>query len=501
MNDFGLTVGRHFTTLPTLADTQVSELQLDSLGRLIVSGRYLEDTAHVSGDAGLFTMGVRDDGVFATGTYTVVDYTLLAGDSVTVNGTTLTEGIDWTAAVSNNATATSLATAIDGLASVTATATGAVVTVVAASRGAAGNAITTTTSDATNLPVSGATLSGGADNTIWTSDHGDYSPIAVDKYGRINVTASVVVDPSDAEFAEDSANASGHVGIHVLTVRQDTLATSTSANGDYADFKVNALGEHYVTDTAANASLDAIEASTTSIDTKLTTTNSTLATIDTSLNAIEASTTSIDTKLTTTNSTLATIDTSLNNIETDIANLTQVEDTLHNTGDVGVMPLAVRNDSNVLLAGTDLDYIPLSTDATGALRTTATLSPVGAEQFTVTDALAPAGDGLATITASATPWVTVASFAHTSGTAYVFGFQWACDQNADARLITDDTTDIIVYKRSINSSAAPTWAEHWSNEGRIEIPGAASLEIKLQIKKRSATGGNALGTGSIHIRK
>jgi hypothetical protein len=471
MNDFMLLVGRHFTALPTLADQQGSELQLDSSGRLIISGRYLEDSAHASGDAGLFAMGVRDDGVQAT---------------ATVGPNTFT-------AVNYGTSGNLISLIFDGVDDVT--------TVVAAWNGAnPNNQVTFTGSGATVPSAQTVNLTGGAANTVWTSAHGDYSPIAVDKYGRINVVASVSVEPSDAEFMEDSPNTSGDVGIHVLTVRQDTLATSTSANGDYADFKVNALGELYVHDTDANASLNNIESSTSSIDTKLTTTNSTLATIDTSLNNIETSVGSIDTKLTTTNSTLATIDTSLNNIETDIANLTQVEDAVHNSGDTGIMSLAVRNDAGTPLAA-DGDYIPLTTDSTGALRTTTTLTAVGAEQYSVTDALAAGGDGLATITATATPWVTVASFAHASGTAYVFGYQWACDQNADARLITDDGVDVIVYKRSLNSSSAPTWAEHWANEGRIEIPGGAGLEIKLQIKKRSATGGNGLGSGSIHIRK
>jgi hypothetical protein len=50
--------------------------------------------------------------------------------------------------------------------------------------------------------------------------------------------------------------------------------------------------------------------------------------------------------------------------------LGKAEDAGHTTGDTGVMALAVRNDAGTALAGTDLDYIPLSTDNTGALRVT-----------------------------------------------------------------------------------------------------------------------------------
>jgi hypothetical protein len=357
MDDFGLLVGRHFTTLPTLSDEQLSELQLDSSGRLILSGRYLEDSAHTSGHAGLFVMAVRND------------------------------------------------------------------------------------SDA-----------------VLTDADGDYSALSVDSAGRLKVLADLDVD-FDYVYDEDTAHTDGDSGAYVLAVRQDTLASSTTATGDYASFKVNALGELYVHDTDVKA------------------------------------------ELVTANSTLSAIDTSLNNIETEITALSQLEDSAHSSGDTGIMALGVRNDTNATLTSADGDYSPMAVDSAGRLKTTATVALDGAEQYTVTDALAAGGDGVETITASGTPWVTVASFSHTSGTAYIYGWQWACDQNADARLITDDTTDIVVYKRSLNSSAMPTYQEHWDVNGRVEIAGAASMAIKLQVKKRSATGGNANGTGSIHLRK
>ena len=43
------------------------------------------------------------------------------------------------------------------------------------------------------------------------------------------------------------------------------------------------------------------------------------------------------------------------------------EDAQHATGDYGIMPLAVRNDTLAALAGTDGDYAPLQVDADGAL--------------------------------------------------------------------------------------------------------------------------------------
>jgi len=87
---------------------------------------------------------------------TVVNFAALAGDTltITIDGgapDVVTEGIDWNAAVSNDVTATDLALAINGLAGVSATATLAVVTIIAD----AGSDITAiTTSDAVNLTSS-----------------------------------------------------------------------------------------------------------------------------------------------------------------------------------------------------------------------------------------------------------------------------------------------------------------------------------------------------------
>lgn len=72
---------------------------------------------------------------FATqsATITIVDYTGLSGDTVTINVngtvTVLTEGVDWTAATSNNATAASLETAIEAITGLDATVVNNVITI------------------------------------------------------------------------------------------------------------------------------------------------------------------------------------------------------------------------------------------------------------------------------------------------------------------------------------------------------------------------------------
>lgn len=136
----------------------------------------------------------------------------------------------------------------------------------------------------------------------------------------------------NSEYAEDSAHSSGEVGSFVLAVRQDALASSTSADGDYAAFKVNASGELYTTDEGAEALLTTIDADTSSIATDAST--------------IAGDTTSIDATLTA---------------------LSKAEDSAHGSGDQGFQMLAVRNDTLASLVDTDGDYAPLQVSANGAL--------------------------------------------------------------------------------------------------------------------------------------
>lgn len=95
------------------------------------------------------------------------------------------------------------------------------------------------------FPVAGVRRD--ADTTPVSAD-GDAHPLVFDDEGQLKVRANVVasVEPSDAEYAEDSAHTSGDVGLHMLAVRQDTLASSVDTDGDYASFKVDSLGRLYV---------------------------------------------------------------------------------------------------------------------------------------------------------------------------------------------------------------------------------------------------------------
>lgn len=151
------------------------------------------------------------------------------------------------------------------------------------------------------------------------------------------------------QYAEDSAHTTGDEGQYVLAVTQDTLASS-AADGDYSSFKVNAKGELYTIDTDGNALLTTIDADTGAIATSV-------ASIDVDTTTIAGDTTSMDATLTA---------------------LSKAEDSVHGSGDQGIMGLAVRNDAMTALAA-DGDYIPLTTDSNGALFVSASFSVPNAE--------------------------------------------------------------------------------------------------------------------------
>lgn len=67
-----------------------------------------------------------------------------------------------------------------------------------------------------------------------------------------------------------------------------------------------------------------------------------------------------------------------------LSNLEYDEDTVHTTGDKGIMTFAVRNDVGTALAG-DGDYIPFTTDANGHVRATISGAALISERTSNTD--------------------------------------------------------------------------------------------------------------------
>jgi hypothetical protein len=79
--------------------------------------------------------------------------------------------------------------------------------------------------------------------------------LAVNADGSINVNADISVT-NGAEKAEDAAHASGDIGQYVLSVRQDTPASSTSADGDYQSLKTDSLGRLWTNSVIAGSVAD-----------------------------------------------------------------------------------------------------------------------------------------------------------------------------------------------------------------------------------------------------
>lgn len=156
--------------------------------------------------------------------------------------------------------------------------------------------------------------------------------LAVDSSGRVTVaTIATSVTPGGAAAhlgkAEDAVHTTGDTGVFMLAVRADTAAVTGGTDGDYSGLIVTAAGRLW-----------------------------TSAVIDT---ALPTGTNSIGN--------IGTITTSVTP-GTAAANLGKAEDGAHTTGDVGIMALAVRNDANASLSGTDLDYTPIAVDAAGNLQ-------------------------------------------------------------------------------------------------------------------------------------
>ena len=151
---------------------------------------------------------------------TIVDYTLLSGDTVTlgVNGldTVKTEGATWTAATSNDATATSLASDLNGISGVSAVAVAAVVNITIEN----GNDISNLdVSDATNSPgTAGSVLVDNPnDGDIWQFDKG--SNLTVSNYTaitmKVNIDKDWTLGDSVSLYGYDTGGAV-QVGLRVL---------------------------------------------------------------------------------------------------------------------------------------------------------------------------------------------------------------------------------------------------------------------------------------------
>lgn len=177
---------------------------------------------------------------------------------------------------------------------------------------------------------------------------GDYIPFTTDETGALRVAATVNANIIiNYEYPEDSPHVSGDIGAFVLAVRNDA-GTPLAGDGDYIPFTTDATGALRVTTSGGGAPLDCLTDS---------------VTICPGEDPIIVEASNLDIR------NLACGQDSIDACVT----YDYAEDSPHASGDVGAFVLAVRNDSGLPLAA-DGDYIPFTTDATGALRVNATFT-------------------------------------------------------------------------------------------------------------------------------
>ena len=236
-----------FTTSYTTTAGDYSPFNVDLEGRLGTRDNKAEDAAHVSGDIGSFILAIRND----------TNATLAAdGDYIPI--------VADAAGRIRNTTAYQY-TVNDAY---TASQIGALVL------GVRGDAFTTTAASADGdynfINTDGAGRVGTRDNKAedaahasgdigsfmlavrgdsfsdtFTSANGDYSPINVDSTGRVGTRDNK---------AEDAAHASGDIGSFILAVRNDANAELSGTDGDYTPINVDSAGRQIIVgDVADNA--------------------------------------------------------------------------------------------------------------------------------------------------------------------------------------------------------------------------------------------------------
>lgn len=199
--------------------------------------------------------------------------------------------------------------------------------------------------------------------------------------------------------AEDGAHTSGDTGVMALVVRNDTLAVLAAHDHDYAPLQVNAAGALYVDMVAVGVAAGDLAKAEDAAHTSGDVGVMALAVRQDTAASLGATDADYSPLITDSTGKLH-VNVGAVTPGTGATNLGKIEDAGHTTGDVGVMALAVRNDAGSVLAATTADYIPLSTDATGRLYTN---SKTAGSVFTITHLQSTVPDADPQVDASAAP--------------------------------------------------------------------------------------------------
>lgn len=251
--------GTNITSATRGAQQALSVQLVDAAGSQITSfgggTQFAEDVAHTSGDVGTLSLAVRRDAnsslVDATGDYAPLQVDATGNLKVAIisgagsGGTSIQDAAAYTRG-------TTSATPIAGVVSSSAptlTAGGAS----AVSMTTAGEVRVNVSSGGIAAAVEDAVAAGGEDGIMvlavrrdaassGVSADGDFAALSVDSTGALRVSGSA----GTTQYTEDAASAGAESLVLCGAVRQDTIASSTSADGDYASLKLNNVGRLYV---------------------------------------------------------------------------------------------------------------------------------------------------------------------------------------------------------------------------------------------------------------
>lgn len=394
------------------ADGDYAPLQVDATGALRVTStggggggtQYQEDAAHTTGDTGTLALVVRQDTpgslVSADGDYASLQVdatgrlrvTVDASVPVAVTQSTSPWVVSGTVAVSNfpatqpvSGTVTALQGTSpwvvgDGGGSLTVDGTVAVSNFPATVNVAQGTVPwecevfgVEPGTNATQLgKASGSSSAAGGDVGVAAmaieSTDGLYYPLSQTNF-HLKTTTNLVVPGTGATNlgkAEDAIHTTGDVGVMALAVRQDAVS-ALAADGDYIPLSVNATG---------HLRIEASGSGITNLGKAAGAAYTFSGEVGTALMTIDSGTLTWQPVLSTGNTLQVGGTVAVSGVipGTGATSLGKIEDAAHTTGDVGVMALAVRNDSGAVLAGATGDYIPLTTDSGGRLRVLTTQS-------------------------------------------------------------------------------------------------------------------------------
>lgn len=406
-------------------------LTTDSSGALRVVGssgttQYAEDLAHNSGDSTVFVSAIRRDTTPSSSAGTAGDYTALNADA---NGRLYTQSVLY------NSSGTELTLAND------------VVEDAAAAGAESGPMVLSVRRDT-------ASSSAGTD--------GDFATLNTDASGRLWVNCGTGCS-GGTQYTEDAVAAGGETMTVTGVIRQDTISSLTSADGDYAALKSNSVGRLYTSstiDAALPAGSNVIGALTANQSTNVAQMNGVAVTMGNGASGTGVQRVSLASDST---GNIATIGTSVTP-GTAAANLGKAEDAVHASGDTGVQVLARRIDTPATSGSASGDYVTFNQDANGAQYVTPIATPASGAGATAFNVASAASTNSTNVKASA-------------GNLY--------------SITLVNTTATLYYLRLYNLASAPTCSSATGYVTTVPVPASttgAGLTVNLNVGAAFTTG-------------